>query len=99
MLPGLQMDEVEVSRPGTSADSEGNAIAGFSHVASTRGTWGSPSSQEANAFSELIDGVLAISKTVEVRTSDRIEVQDALWDVVHVRPLRTHQRIFLRRRD
>lgn len=97
-LPGLAMDDVTVSRPQTSADSEGNTLSGFDVIATVRGTWGSPSSREADAFSEHIDGVLAISSLVPVSAGDRVETRGNNWDVVHVRPLRTHQRVFMRRR-
>lgn len=97
-LPGLAMDEVTISRPQTTADSEGNTLSSFDVTATTRGTWGSPSSREADAFDELIDGVLAISSLVTVNPGDRVETRGDNWDVVHVRPLRTHQRVFMRRR-
>lgn len=97
-LPGLAQDAVVISRPAGSSDTEGNAVGALSVVASTRGTWGSPTSRDIAAFAEQIDAVLAIAYATNIQQGDLVAVRSAQYEVAHVRPLKTHKRCFLRMR-
>jgi hypothetical protein len=97
----LSRDPFMLKRPHGGVDDEGSPRADLTTVGSYRGTWGSPSSRDldiAARAGQVVDAVCA--GAFPARLGDHLEgLRGSDWVVMMIRPLVTHQRVFLRRLD
>lgn len=95
----LSRDPFTLKRPQGGVDTEGSPATGLTTVGSYRCTWGSPSSRDleiAARAGQVVDAVGAGS--FGARIGDRLNgLRGADWFVTMVRPLVTHDRVFLRK--
>ena len=97
---GLNKDTVTISRPATTADAEGNPTQTLTTVFSGAGTYGSASTRDelvAAQKGQVVDAVVAM--TFEPRPGDRLVVRGDNYEVVAVKDVRLHNRVFIRRVD
>jgi hypothetical protein len=98
---GLDYDEVTIERPGSASDAEGNPTDALSSVATTRGSYGTPSAQDledAGKRQQVIDAVVATSFN-GIRLGDRLTVRGNPYEVVAIKDVRLHNRVFIRRAE
>lgn len=97
---GLNLDVVTISRPASTSDAEGNPTEVLSTIYTGPGTYGSATTRdelEAAQRGQVVDAVVAM--TFEPRPGDRLTVRGDDYEVVAVKDVRIHNRIYIRRVD
>lgn len=94
------LDDVTITRPGSTVDSEGDVVGAPEEVATVRATIGTPRARDretAASLGQRLDAVLYAPVDADVRLGDTVSTTDGSWTVITVDPQRFITRAQLRR--